>query len=130
MLIPAWYEQQIAPSNILDLFQNISLIHSYDTRSSSSGKFFKSNLKIKKKEILPAIWSEMVERDTYQPLRHFLKKKVFAVFLLEEIKIDEDFYDDFGTTIFCLKTIVFYNKCSLLYYVTFSFVLVIVFTKC
>ena len=35
-----------APANMLNLFQKTSNIHSYNTRSSSSGKFYVKNLRL------------------------------------------------------------------------------------
>ena len=35
-----------APVNMLNLFQKTSNIHSYNTRSSSSGKFYVKNLRL------------------------------------------------------------------------------------
>ena len=82
-----------APGNIQDLFQDISDIHSYNTRSSASNNFYtqSSRLSIQVNSfsrIGTKIWNEMPET-----LRK-LSKNAFKKQTLFEILASEDYYID------------------------------------
>ena len=70
---------QIAPSNILDLFIKTSYVHSYNTRSSTSQIYYQkfSRLKVQNKafsRLGPRLWNELPARMRSLPVKTFKKE--------------------------------------------------------
>jgi len=83
-----------APCNILNLFTNTSAIHSYNTRSSASNKFYikKSRLVIQQKafsRIGAKVWNELPASLRELPKKTF--KKTLHNALLEVLKLYDDY---------------------------------------
>ena len=67
---------QIAPSNILDLFIKPSHVHSYKTRSSTSQDYYQtfSRLEVQNKafsRVGPRLWNELPDRMRSLPIKTF-----------------------------------------------------------
>ena len=70
---------QIAPSNILDLFIKTSYVHSYNTRSSTSQIYYQkfSRLKVQNKafsRVGPRLWNELPARMRSLPVKTVKKE--------------------------------------------------------
>ena len=85
-----------APSNIQDLFQDISDIHSYNTRSSASNNFYtqSSRLSIQVNSfsrIRTKIWNEMpstLRKLSKNELKRKIKETLFEILDSEDCYID------------------------------------------
>ena len=88
------FKNKLAPGNILNLFQNASDVHSYNTRSFSLGNFYikKSNLEIKRKSFsrVGAKWWNEIPNSLRKLPKQVFKKKIHRILL--DILSHEDSY--------------------------------------
>ena len=73
-------KNKLAPVNILNLFQNTSNVHSYNTWSSSLGNFYikKSNLEIKRKSF-PRVGAKWWNEIPNSLRKQVFKKKIHRI---------------------------------------------------
>ena len=96
---------QIAPSNILDLFIKTSHVHSYNTRSSTSQNYYQkfSRLEVQNKafsRVGPRLWNELPARMPSLPMKTFKNElHNLLLFVLEQC----DDYLDTDQITFALK---------------------------
>ena len=87
---------QIAPSNILDLFIKTSHVHSYNTRSSTSQNYYQkfSRLEVENKafsRVGPRLWDELPSRMRSLPMKTF--KNELHNLLLSVLEQFDDYLD-------------------------------------
>ena len=96
---------QIAPSNMLDLFIKTSHVHSYNTRSSTSQNYYQkfSRLEVQNKafsRVGPRLWNELPARMRSLPMKTF--KNELHNLLLSVLEQCDDYLDTDQIT-FALK---------------------------
>ena len=87
---------RIAPSNIQDLFQDVSNVHSYNTRSSSSNDFYTKLFKLSVQansfsRIRVKVWNEMppaLRNLSKNAFKRKLKQILFNILGLQDSYID------------------------------------------
>ena len=87
---------QIAPSNILDLFTKTSQVHSYNARSSTSQNYYQkfSRLEVQNKtfsRVGPRLWNELPARMRSLPMKTF--KNELHNLLLSDLEQCDDYLD-------------------------------------
>ena len=78
-----------APTNMLKLFQKTSNIHSYNTRSSTSGKFFVKSSRLEIQNNSKKLWNKIPRYITDLPKRTF--KRVLRKLLFDILEKEDDY---------------------------------------